>query len=103
MLVKFAMKKSTQNQDIEVLELSKRSSNGLKRAGIKTIGEIINKWNEIPRLRGMGTTSVKEISNKILDLAISEMNDKQLDDFKVELIKNNSGSEVKTIIENMLK
>ena len=102
MIVKFAIRKSTQDKEIEILELSNRSYGRLKGYTIETVGDIINKWNEIPKLRGMGATSVKEIASKVLDLAISEMDEQQMSDFIIEMIKNNSVNDIKPIMDKIL-
>lgn len=101
MIVKFAIRKSTQDKEIEILELSNRSYGRLKGYKIETVGDIINKWNEIPKLRGMGATSVKEIASKVLDLAISEMDEQQMSDFIIEMIKNNSVNDIKPIMDKI--
>lgn len=60
------------NYPLEMLDLSVRSYNSLRRSGIKTLGEIIIKdeW-ELRRIRGMGSKSVKEIKEKLQELGFS--------------------------------
>ena len=60
------MTESVANQGIDVLELSVRSYNCLKRAGCNTIYDILNTIKEdgidgIKKLRNCGNKSVKEI------------------------------------------
>lgn len=51
---------------IEELELSVRSYNCLKRAGINTIGELLKKSrSEMAKVRNMGAKSLEEVINKI--------------------------------------
>lgn len=58
--------------DIERLELSVRTCNMLKRAGIETVEQLISKSrNELVRVRGMGTRSFNEILEKLEDRELS--------------------------------
>jgi DNA-directed RNA polymerase subunit alpha len=60
---------------IEELELSVRSSNCLKRAGINTVGELINKTeDDLMKVRNLGKKSLVEIRDKLrnLDLELKE-------------------------------
>lgn len=49
---------------IEILQLSKRSYNALKRSGINTVQELLEK-EDVIQLRGVGAVSTQEISEKI--------------------------------------
>lgn len=54
--------------DIEVLELSVRSYNCMKRAGISTIGELcerIHSSSDLKTIRNCGSTSVAEIMDSL--------------------------------------
>ena len=60
---------------IEELDLSVRSYNCLKRAGINTIQELTNKTEaEMMKVRNLGRKSLDEVKNKLaaLDLSLSE-------------------------------
>lgn len=60
---------------IEELELSVRSSNCLKRAGINTVGELISKTeDDLMKVRNLGKKSLQEIKEKLaaLDLKLKE-------------------------------
>jgi len=64
---------------VEELELSVRSSNCLKNANIKTIGELIRKTeDDIARTRNFGKKSLQEIKEKLqewnLSLGITDLN-----------------------------
>jgi DNA-directed RNA polymerase subunit alpha len=64
---------------VEQLELSVRSSNCLKNANIKTIGELIRKTeDDIARTRNFGKKSLQEIKEKLkewnLSLGITDFN-----------------------------
>jgi len=67
------------NTPVEELELSVRSSNCLKNANIKTIGELTRKTEEdIGKTRNFGKKSLQEIKEKLkewnLSLGITDMN-----------------------------
>jgi len=60
---------------IEELELSVRSSNCLKRAGINTVEELVDKTeDDLMRVRNLGKKSLQEIKDKLdeLDLDLKE-------------------------------
>jgi len=60
---------------IEELELSVRSSNCLKRAGINTVNELISKnEDDLMKVRNLGRKSLQEIQEKLsaLDLKLKE-------------------------------
>ena len=62
---------------IEELELSVRSYNCLKRAGISTVEDLANKSQEdMMKVRNLGKKSLDEVTNKLialgLDFAIEE-------------------------------
>jgi len=67
------------NTPVEELELSVRSSNCLKNANIKTIGELTRKTeDDIARTRNFGKKSLQEIKEKLkewnLTLGITDLN-----------------------------
>lgn len=60
---------------IEELELSVRSSNCLKRAGINTVAELVNKTeDDLMKVRNLGKKSLQEIKEKLnaLELKLKE-------------------------------
>lgn len=57
---------------IEELELSVRASNGLKRANINTVGDLIEKTREeMSKIRNLGQKSLEEIERKLSELGLS--------------------------------
>ena len=57
---------------IEDLDLSVRSYNCLKRAGIHTLGELIEKTEEdMMKVRNLGKKSLKEVKQKLEELGLS--------------------------------
>lgn len=62
-------KDATLDRPIEELDLGVRAFNSLKRDGINTIGELINKSEEeIIRIRNLGTKSLTEIKERLKDM-----------------------------------
>ena len=58
--------------NIEDMDLSVRSYNCLKRAGIQTVEELTQKTeDEMMRVRNLGKKSLKEVKDKIYDLGLS--------------------------------
>lgn len=56
---------------IEDLDLSVRSYNCLKRAGIATVEELTQKTEEeMMRVRNLGKKSLKEVKDKLIDLGL---------------------------------
>lgn len=57
---------------IEELELSVRASNGLKRANINTVGDLVEKTREeMSKIRNLGQKSLDEIERKLKELNLS--------------------------------
>ncbi len=57
---------------IEELELSVRSYNCLKRAGISTVEDLTNKTQEdMMKVRNLGKKSLDEVTNKLIDLGLN--------------------------------
>ncbi len=57
---------------IEELELSVRASNGLKRANINTVGDLIEKnREEMSKIRNLGQKSLEEIEKKLKELDLT--------------------------------
>jgi len=57
---------------IEELDLSVRSFNCLKRAGINTVGELTNKTDEdMMKVRNLGKKSLEEVKEKLAALGLS--------------------------------
>ncbi len=60
---------------IEELDLSVRSYNCLKRAGINTVGELTQKTEEdMMKVRNLGRKSLEEVQNKLAELKLSLKN-----------------------------
>ncbi len=60
-----------QQMMIEDLDLSVRSYNCLKRAGIQTVDELTQKTeDEMMRVRNLGKKSLKEVKDKLAELGL---------------------------------
>ena len=60
------------NMNIDELELSVRSYNCLKRAGINTVEELCNKTSEdMMKVRNLGRKSLDEVLAKLKELGLS--------------------------------
>jgi DNA-directed RNA polymerase subunit alpha len=60
------------DMSIEELELSVRASNGLKRANINSVGDLIEKTREeMSKIRNLGQKSLEEIEHKLKELDLS--------------------------------
>ena len=78
------VKKEDDNKDgllemtIEELDLSVRSFNCLKRAGINTVGDLINNIEEdMMKVRNLGRKSLEEVINKLASLGFTLSNDEE--------------------------
>ena len=66
------------NKTIEELEFSVRSFNCLKRAGINTVGDLVNKSpEEMMRVRNLGKKSLEEVISKLAEYGLSFAIDKE--------------------------
>ena len=60
------------DMSIDELELSVRSFNCLKRAGVNTVGELVNKTpNDMMKVRNLGRKSLDEVLIKLKELGLS--------------------------------
>lgn len=60
------------DMSIEELELSVRASNGLKRANINSVGDLIEKTREeMSKIRNLGQKSLEEIERKLKELDLN--------------------------------
>ena len=65
-------KEKVLEMNIDELELSVRSYNCLKRAGINTLQELTDKTeSDMMRVRNLGRKSLEEVKNKLADLGLS--------------------------------
>ena len=61
---------------IEELDLSVRSFNCLKRAGINTVGDLVNKSeDDMMKVRNLGRKSLEEVEHKLAMMGLSLASD----------------------------
>jgi len=71
-LIRLAIPDEKYNMPVEQMDLSVRTMNCLRRAGIATVGEIISKGeNELLSLRNFGQKSREEIEERLVGLGLS--------------------------------
>ena len=81
------------DRSIDDMELSVRSSNGLKRSGAMTVRELtdtIMSEKGLDTVRNLGRKSISEIKTKLLYLAYNDLTDKEKQAFWNEFIELNS-------------
>ncbi len=72
------VKEQVLSKQIEDLDLSVRSFNCLKRAGISTVGDLINKTpDEMMRVRNLGKKSLEEVIAKLAEYGLSFSEEKE--------------------------
>ena len=64
-------KEKVLEMSIEELDLSVRSYNCLKRAGINTVEDLANKTEDEMKVRNLGRKSLEEVLNKMAELGLS--------------------------------
>lgn len=69
----FRISEATEKKDIDILALSPRSNNALKRNHIDTIGQIMERFDDLDALRNIGTISVREIRKKTAEFLYEAM------------------------------
>lgn len=71
-------KEKVYEMTIEELDLSVRSYNCLKRAGINTVEELVRKsYDEMLKVRNLGKKSLEEVQNKLHELGLSLRTDSE--------------------------
>lgn len=83
-------KKEFKEESIEILSLSMRAGNSLKRGNIFTIGDLVAKFDDLPKLRNCGISTVKEIKNVFLQAWYEQLEPEEVTAFWEEFIKVNS-------------
>ena len=77
---------------IEQLELSVRSYNALRRAGIETVSQLVVGFNEgrIKSVRNLGAKSFREIQTRILVYGFEQLTEKEKRHFILDLVEKNA-------------
>lgn len=85
----FNESESLRATSIDVLDLNVRSTNGLRRKGINTIGSLIDNWGDLKTLRGLGITSVNSIKVNFYEYYYSTLSDEAITKFWSRFLKLN--------------
>lgn len=81
--------KEFKEESIEIMQLSARAGNSLKRGGVFTIGNMLEKFDNLGKLRNCGENSVKEIKNAFLQAWYEQLEPEQVTEFWEEFVKEN--------------
>ena len=77
-IIALAIKEKVLEMPIEELELSVRSYNCLKRAGIATVEDLANKSEaDMMKVRNLGKKSLDEVTNKLHSLGLDFMKEEE--------------------------
>lgn len=76
---------------IDVIEFSVRAMNALKRAGLFTIGDVIESISreELSKIRNLGKKTVNEIQTHILAFGYEKLTENEKRCFFYDLLENN--------------
>ena len=80
--------------ELEVLDLSQRSSNCLHRAGFQTIGQLVETIDgseDLKKIRNCGTKSVNEIMEKLLWYQYKKLGDAGKKRYLKRIVELNGG------------
>ena len=90
--MKIAYSRKTCETSIDEMQLSVRAWNALKRAGINTIGELIDVIQDdgLMKIRNLGRKSMVEIKTRILETGFRDLNDNEKIRFFEYVIENNT-------------
>jgi DNA-directed RNA polymerase alpha subunit len=69
------------NSSIEVLNLSRATYAALMRHGIQKVADVVNRWDDIQHLRGVGEKKIKEVRSAVFCANIEDMTERQLKQF----------------------
>ncbi len=84
--------KSMKESPLEVLDLTPRPYNCLKRAGFQTVGEVvdaISSGKELKNVRNCGITSIQEIMERLFILQYSSLPKEKKDEYLLEVVVMN--------------
>lgn len=78
--------------NIDVIDLSVRAFNALKRNGVNTLGEAVDAINDgtLASFRNLGAKSLKEIKVKIINYGYDVLSDKEKQLFLMNIVEINT-------------
>jgi DNA-directed RNA polymerase alpha subunit len=90
--VRIPYNKENFNISIQALKMSCRSTNGLLRAGMRTLGDVIDYCNKhkITDVANLGKGSGLEVLETILDYCWNKMTTKERAEFLIDTVERNS-------------
>ena len=71
--------KVIKNVDINELNLSVRACNCLRRAKIDTVQDIVDNYDDLPKVRNLGRKCYEEVKEKIIPYVEVIENEKKID------------------------
>lgn len=86
----FIETETIRNLSATSLNLDTRSSNALRRSGIKTIGELLDRIPELGKIHGLGAKSKSKIMYELCAFNYSSLDDKRKKDYLMKIIKLNT-------------
>ena len=77
---------------IDSVDFSARAINGLKRAGIFTVGDIIDSISEqtLAGVKNLGQKTISEIKTKVLDLGYNDLTEREKKEFLLDVLERNT-------------
>lgn len=89
--VRVCYSKAACEQDVDDLQLSVRSHNALKRAGLFTVESVIDAIADgsMEKIRNLGRKSVSEIKSVLLQLSFDKMSEREKEQFFAYVMENN--------------
>ena len=84
---------SITNESVMNLGMTSRSTNALLRAGLRTIGDVIDfcNTNKITKIVNLGRSSGIEVFEAILDYCWNHMSHEERVSFLIDAVERNSG------------
>lgn len=77
------------NNFIEDLTDDNRTLNALRRVGVRCFGDLIDKWDELSRVRNMGAKSVAIAHNSLMDRYYQSLNTEEKAKFIKDIVDSN--------------
>ncbi len=89
--VSVPLSKKACDTEIDNIDFSVRAMNALKRAGLFTVGDIIDciSREELSRIRNLGKKTVNEIQTRILSYGYERLTENEKKRFFYEVVDNN--------------
>ena len=86
--VSFWLPNVDRNERVDVLNLTERAKNSLKRSKVMTMGELLDNFDNIKKFKNVGVTTVKNIKTSFIDYHYSKLSAEQKYKFWALAIKS---------------